>query len=182
MPPAAFIAAAFRIKLRLSPNRTLARVPRPLCPFFRSPHPEPMATFPTGNTLGLELDSLASLARRGVLGGNGQVATAAGTNINLANGNLVVQIRDEVLAARSADLTALRTYNSQGLMNDDNADNWSSGFFPAQLKLTGTINTTGSTLTGTSRDGAVATYTWNATQARYTKCAAKAHSLIGSKR
>jgi YD repeat-containing protein len=72
-------------------------------------------------------------------------------------------------------------------MNDDNADNWGSGFYRTHLTLTGTVNTAGSTLTRTGSDGSTATFTfaagryqttagdgafdtltWNATARQYT--------------
>ena len=118
----------------------------------------------TSTALGLDLSSLATLGKRA----GGQAATGDNAiGINLTTGNLVVQHRDELILSRGEDLGSLRTYNSQGLLNDDNADNWGSGFYKSQLKLTGTANTAGSTIKRIGADGSEATYTWSATRAAY---------------
>ena len=57
---------------------------------------------------------------------------AAGTEssryVNAATGNLVLRDQDDVLVTHGLDATAVRTYNSLGKLNDDNGDNWSTGF------------------------------------------------------
>lgn len=120
-----------------------------------------------GNSLGLSLTSLAVLGQHGLLGGAANGRSGENVFVNAANGNLVIQDQDDQLIGHGPGAMALRTYNSQGLLNDDNADNWSNGFFIQPLRLTGTRNTAGSTLVRTDRDGAEAVYTYDATTSSY---------------
>ena len=125
-----------------------------------------MVAIVSGGALGLELGSLAVLGQNGAWGA---AASGRGTDrvyVNAFSGNLVIQAEDELLAARGTDALALRTYNSQGLLNDDNADNWTSAF-GRPLVLTGALNTAGSTIARTSRDGAVAVYAFDAGRNAY---------------
>jgi|GEM_PF-1052426 len=127
-----------------------------------------MVAIVSGNSLGLSLGSLAVLGQRGQLGIAGQGRSGEQSFVNVANGNLVLQGRDDVLMGRGLDVNAVRTYNSQGLLSDDNGDNWSVGAFGQKVVLTaGTAGTPGSTLTRTDRDGAQAIYTWDAARSRY---------------
>ncbi len=87
--------------------------------------------------------------------------------VNTATGNLVVQGADESLTARGLDFVALRTYNSQGLLDDDNGDNWRLGADQRLSTLTGTVNTSGSTITKHFGDGARVVYTYNVARSRY---------------
>lgn len=126
-----------------------------------------MVAIVSGNNLGLSLSSLAVLGKGGVFGNanagrNGELAY-----VNVANGNLVVQDIDARLAGRGPDGIALRTYNSQGLHDDDQGDNWAPGVYNQQILLEGDLNTTGSTLTRIDADGAASLYTWNAASGCY---------------
>jgi len=121
----------------------------------------------SGNALGLSLGSLSNLGQRGLFGSAGFGRSGESVYVNAATGNLVVQDQDDRLAGRGLGITSLRTYNSQGLLTDDNGDNWSLGFFSNQLALTGTRNVAGSTLTRTDRDGAQAVYAYNAASGKY---------------
>jgi YD repeat-containing protein len=125
-----------------------------------------MVAIVSGNSLGLNLTSHRTLGTplggQAVHGRNGEAAY-----VNIANGNLVLQRAEDVFAARGVDAIALRTYNSQGLFNDDNGDNWSTGFVAQPLQLSGTLNAAGSTLTRTDRDGSRATYAFDTTSATY---------------
>jgi len=114
----------------------------------------------SGNSLGLDLTSGATLGQRGQLGQSALGQTAERSYVNVATGNLVVQDVDDFLASNGLDVTALRTYNSQGLMDDDNADNWSNGFYRKQLQFTGAAGSTG-TVTRTGQDGSQAIYTYD---------------------
>ncbi|WP_369664444.1 Ig-like domain repeat protein [Variovorax sp. V116] len=121
-----------------------------------------MVAIISGNSLGLSLGSLAALGQRGQVGTAGQGRSGEQSFVNIANGNLVLQGRDDVLIGRGLDVQAVRTYNSQGLLTDDNGDNWSVGAFGQKVVLTsGTVGTAGSTLMRTDRDGAQAIYTWD---------------------
>jgi YD repeat-containing protein len=127
-----------------------------------------MVAIVSGNSLGLSLSSLAILGQRGQLGAAGHGRSGEQSFVNLANGNLVLQGRDDVLVSRGLDIQAVRTYNSQGLLSDDNADNWSVGAFGQKVGLTsGKLGAAGSTLTRTDRDGAQAVYTWDASKSLY---------------
>jgi YD repeat-containing protein len=120
-----------------------------------------MVAIVTGNGLGLVTGSL------GVLGASGQVGTALfgrgneGVYVNAATGNLVLRRQDELLIGRGPDTSILRSYNSQGTLNDDNGDNWRLGFSRRITSLTGTVNTANSTITRVDEDGAESVYTYN---------------------
>jgi YD repeat-containing protein len=126
-----------------------------------------MVAIVSGNSLGLGSTSLSTLGRNGLLGTAGQGRSGEQAFVNVANGNLVLQDRDDYLVAHGVNLTALRTYNSQGKLNDDNADNWSMGAYAQQAKLTGTLNAAGSTITRTARDGSESVYSWDAARLAY---------------
>ncbi|HSW16760.1 MAG TPA: hypothetical protein VLJ86_06000, partial [Ramlibacter sp.] len=121
-----------------------------------------MVAIISGESLGLNLNPAATPASPASQGAGGQ-----GAWVNVATGNLVLQSRDDYLAARGDDVVALRTYNSQGLLDDDNADNWGSGFYLRPLQITGAANAPGSALRRTDRDGAVNTFVYDASRALY---------------
>src|SRR5688572_18247168 len=87
--------------------------------------------------------------------------------VNTTTGNLVVQSVDDTLSALGLDFAAIRTYNSQGLTDEDNNDQWRLGVHQRIYNLTGTVNTAGSTITKVFGDGAEVKYTWNTTRSRY---------------
>ncbi|WP_454056445.1 LysM peptidoglycan-binding domain-containing protein [Cupriavidus sp. Marseille-Q8015] len=120
-----------------------------------------MVAIVSGNSLGLNLTSLNTLGQRGVLGNAAQGRSGEQAFVNIATGNLVLQDRDDRLVGVGGATSLLRTYNSQGLLNDDNGDNWWSGF-DTKLVITGTPQTAGSTILRTDRDGSTALYTYNA--------------------
>jgi len=138
-----------------------------------------MVAIVSGNSLGLGLSSWATLGQRGAFGDAGLGRTGGNGFVNIATGNLILQGQDEGLMGRGLDIAALRTYNSQGRLNDDNGDNWSVGIYRQQIKLNGTASTVGSTITRSSRDGAESVYAWNAAMACYLSPAgAGAHDII----
>jgi len=58
-------------------------------------------------------------------------------------------------------------------------DNWALGVYLQQMLLSGTVNTAGSTLTRTGRDGSQAVYTWDAARNCYiTRAGSGAHDTI----
>ncbi|MDP3620188.1 MAG: hypothetical protein Q8R63_10375, partial [Ramlibacter sp.] len=116
----------------------------------------------SGNSLGLDLTSGATLGQRGQLGQSALGQSAERSYVNVATGNLVVQQMDDFLVSNGLDVAALRTYNSQGLMDDDNADNWSNGFYRKQLQFTGAAGSSTGTVTRTGQDGSQAVYTYDA--------------------
>ncbi|MFV0673317.1 Ig-like domain repeat protein [Variovorax sp. tm] len=123
---------------------------------------------------------MTTLGQRGVLGSSAQGRNGEQSFVNASNGNLVLQDLDDKLIGRGLDINVVRTYNSQGLLNDDNGDNWTVGAFGQRVVLTGTVATAGSTLARTDRDGASATYTWDAARNLYVSSAgAGAFDTIG---
>lgn len=102
------------------------------------------------------------------LGGNASLGR--GTDrvyVNTTNGNLVVQSQDERLSSLGPDVSLIRTYNSQGLLDDDNGDNWRLGIHQRVYGLTGTLNTEGSTIRKVNGDGREVLYRYVVTQNRY---------------
>ncbi|TDP71061.1 LysM peptidoglycan-binding domain-containing protein [Roseateles toxinivorans] len=126
-----------------------------------------MVAIVSGNSLGLGLSSWATLGQRGVFGDASLGRTGGNGYVNVATGNLVLQGQDEGLMGRGLDVAALRTYNSQGRLNDDNGDNWSVGIYRQQIKCNDAPELAATTLTRTGRDGAEEVYSWNAAGARY---------------
>lgn len=114
-----------------------------------------------GNSLGLSSTSL------GVLNGGVhdlQAAVGRGRDfayVNATTGNLVIQRNDELVMGLGTDTAVLRTYNSQGLLDDDNADNWRIGFYRSLNALTGTLNGAGSSIVRVDADGAQSLYRYD---------------------
>ena len=95
-----------------------------------------MAAVISGEGLGLYNNSL------NIVGGGGNAAVGQQGNqvyINAATGNLVVRQRDEFIASQGPDFALMRTYNSQGLLDGDNNDNWRLNVYQ-QLEFSGTAN------------------------------------------
>ena len=81
--------------------------------------------------------------------------------VNAATGNVVVQRQDDYLASLGLDLGLVRTYNAQGLLNDDNGDNWRLNVHQRVTGLTGVVNTAGSTVTKVYGDGYEAVFAFD---------------------
>src|SRR5262245_18838966 len=126
-----------------------------------------MAAVVAGNSLGLSNTSLFVLGAQGARGSPAQERAAERVHVNAATGNLVVQNRDELVLGRGPDLSLVRTYNSQGQLNDDNGDNWRLGIYRRVFGLSGTANTAGSTVRRLDADGAESVYTFNTTLGKY---------------
>ena len=138
-----------------------------------------MVAIVSGNTLGVSLTSLATLGNQGTIGKAAHGNTGEQVYVNVSSGNLVVQDRDDQLLGRGLDAFALRTYNSRGAFDDDNGDNWSSGFYTRNLVVAGTPNAAGSTVTRIAQDGASASYAWDAASQSYrTTAGAGAYDTI----
>jgi hypothetical protein len=106
----------------------------------------------------------------GSTGNNGNPQIGRGNDrvfINSTTGNLVIQSQDDTLSALGLDLALIRTYNSRGLMNDDNADNWRLSVNQKVYGVTGTLNSSGSTVTKLFGDGREVVYTYDTTQGKY---------------
>ena len=122
-----------------------------------------MVAIVAGNGLGLFNASLNSLGGA-ASAGQGTLGQAGGQSfVNASTGNLVLQFTDEQLSGLGRDLLQLRTYNTQGALNDADGDGWRWGG-ERQVVLTGTRNTAGSTLTRTTGDGHEAIYIWTGSQ------------------
>jgi YD repeat-containing protein len=110
---------------------------------------------------------------RELVGGAGELGQAATgragerISVNGATGNLVIQNRDEFVVGVGDDISLLRTYNSSGAWDGDNADNWRIGYYRRVSGLTGTANTAGSTIKRIDADGFEATFTYDSASARY---------------
>lgn len=144
-----------------------------------------MVAIVSGNSLGLSLTSMATLGQRGLFGTATQGQSGERAYVNIANGNLVLQDLDDQLVSQGEDIAALRTYNSQGLMDDDNADNWTTGasrLGNLHYARAGTLNTAGSTLTLVGPDGSRALYTWDGSLYRCTDGAGAYDTIAYDKR
>src|SRR4051812_29269558 len=121
-----------------------------------------MVAIVSGNSLGLELTSAATLGQKGVFGEAALGQSKERGYVNVATGNLVIQDQDDYLESRGLDVAALRTYNSMGALDDDNGDNWTNGFYKKQITFTGSLTSpgTGTTIVRTAMDGSKATYTY----------------------
>ncbi len=112
-----------------------------------------------GEGLGLYNGSLAHLNGFGAQGnarlGNGNDRAW----VNAANGNLVIQSQDDYLAALGLDVMATRTYNSRGLLDDDNGDNWQLSFYRRLLNLPAGAGT--GEITRVNGDGHRAVFTYD---------------------
>ncbi|RQP26682.1 putative Ig domain-containing protein [Piscinibacter terrae] len=138
-----------------------------------------MVAIVSGNSLGLSLTSLVTLGNQGGVGSAGQGRNGEQAYVNVANGNLVVQDQDERLVGVGLGVTALRTYNSQGRLDDDNADNWAEGIYRQQISVVGTLGAAGSQIVRTDQDGAQATYAFDASLSAYVNVnGAGAHDKI----
>ncbi|MEM8697268.1 MAG: hypothetical protein AAGE05_14700, partial [Pseudomonadota bacterium] len=138
-----------------------------------------MVAIVTGNGLGLENTSAFVLGSAGQLGQPGIGRTGHGAYVNAATGNLVLQNRDEILSARHGDIAIARTYNSQGLLTDDNGDNWLPGMTRHLVGTTATPGGTGSTITRVDWDGSETVFTRDASR-DYTAANGDVHSVYVS--
>lgn len=138
-----------------------------------------MVAIVSGNSLGLGLSSLATLGQRAPFGSAAFGRSGEQAYVNIATGNLVLQRQDDYLAGIGGALSAVRTYNSEGRLDDDNADNWSLGIYNQPLVRSGALNTVSSTLTRTANDGAQSVYQYDASRQLYvTTDGAGAHDTI----
>src|SRR5262245_43644634 len=128
-----------------------------------------MAAVVSGSSLGLSNTSLRVLDLQGGVASQGRAAERV--YVNAATGNLVMQNRDELLLGRGPDVSLLRTYNSQGKLDDDNGDNWRLGIYRRVYGLTGTANTAGSQVTRVDADGAESPFSFDATFGKYVSSA-----------
>ncbi|MBV8618357.1 MAG: Ig-like domain repeat protein, partial [Curvibacter sp.] len=125
-----------------------------------------MVAIVSGNSLGLNSSSLATLGQSGSIGVATFGANDQAAYVNIATGNLVLQNADDFVASVGAGTQILRTYNSQGQMNGGASD-WTTGPYLQPLTLSGTLNTVGSTLTRIDTDGSSCVYGYDVTRGAY---------------
>ncbi|WP_053069728.1 DUF6531 domain-containing protein [Xanthomonas sp. NCPPB 1128] len=119
----------------------------------------------TGNGLGLFDSSLSKLgsANGGAAGlGRGQDRQF----INVANGNLVLQGRDEFLNFRGLPISMVRTYNSFGQVSDTGNDGWVTGF-ERRVELVGTLGASDSKVRLQMGDGQSVEFLYDANSQTY---------------
>ena len=126
-----------------------------------------MVAIVAGNGLGLFNTSLNILGGTSALGQSVLGQGGARSYVNAATGNLVLQMQDEQLAGRGLDLFQLRTYNSQGQLNDGDGDGWRLGYESTVRLTAGTANKAGSQVTRTDGDGHETIYTFVAARNEY---------------
>ncbi|MFZ6747271.1 hypothetical protein ACO0LC_29015, partial [Undibacterium sp. JH2W] len=126
-----------------------------------------MVAIVSGNSTGLNLTSSSNLGQRGNLGSASQGKTGEQSIVNVATGNLVLQDKDGFLASRGNDLSVIRTYNSQGVIKDDNTDTWWINGYRRIVNLTGTLNQAGSSLQRVGADNAIQIYDFDLTSNSY---------------
>lgn len=115
----------------------------------------------TGAGAGFERGSGSVLGGSGLLGSSSLGRGGEQLFLNAATGNLLISRQDEFLVGRGPDVAIARTYNSLVDVGDDNNDNWRQSTDRRVFGLTGTLNSTGSTIKRVSGDGSVITYSWN---------------------
>lgn len=128
-----------------------------------------MVAIVSGNSLGLNVTSQATLGSQGLFGSAVGGRNNERTYVNIANGNLVLQDRDELLLGRGPDADVLRTYNSEGKLL---GDTWTIG--ATRKRLYTVAGVTGGLLGGldgvtnpatpivrVDEDGAEAIYAWD---------------------
>lgn len=126
-----------------------------------------MVAIVSGSSLGLDLTSWRTLGERVTSGPATQGRSNETVAVNVATGNLLLQSADQTLVGRGPDPQLLRTYNSQGLRDDDNGDNWRQSVAPRPIEVVGTWGGAGCTVRRTADDGSVAVHVWAAGSAAY---------------
>ena len=126
-----------------------------------------MVAIVTGSGLGIERSAANMPGSRGQIGSAVTGRANESVVVNAANGNLILSNRDELLIGRGPDSEINRTYNSLGLFNDDNGDNWRMSTHRRVFGLVGALNTVGSTVRRTDWDGSETVYTWDAGRSAY---------------
>lgn len=82
-------------------------------------------------------------------------------SVNAVTGNISLQHADQVLIGRGPDAAISRIYNSQGLFDDDNRDNFRFNINRRLIDPVGLVNTAGSRITRVAQDGGHTLYTFN---------------------
>jgi hypothetical protein len=118
-----------------------------------------MVAIVTGSGLGLFNSSRAVLGEQGSVGNATLGQGNESIYVNAATGNLVIQQSDEMLFGSGLDLNLMRSYNSQGLVDGDNNDNWQLSVASRLIALP--PNVASGTITYLGKDGSQTLYTYN---------------------
>ncbi|HYD78338.1 MAG TPA: LysM peptidoglycan-binding domain-containing protein [Paucimonas sp.] len=108
-----------------------------------------------GNTLGASGNPLI-----------GRAGQSDAVYVNGRTGNLVIQAQDEFLTSAGLDTALVRTYNSQGLLTDDNQDNWQLDV-ASLFNLPSTPNANPSGVTKRFGHGTEITYNFDSSKGLY---------------
>jgi hypothetical protein len=104
--------------------------------------------------------------------GDGVPGTHKAAAVNVANGNLVLQMPDGQLSGRGTDLVALRTHNSLGAPTDGDGDGWRWGYEQA-VRYQGPRAPhqpgSGATAIRAEGEGHETFYNWDAAQASFSR-------------
>src|ERR1051325_1073879 len=134
-----------------------------------------MTSIISGSDLGLTNNPLTPRGDASV----GRPGQSDQVYVNANTGNLVIRAQDEYVAGVGPDLSLIRTYNSRGLSNDDNNDNWRLSVQEKVSTLTGTANTAGSTVKKTYGDGAEIVFAYDTNRLIYVTTAGEgAHDTL----
>ncbi len=118
----------------------------------------------SGGALNAQRDPVSAriLGTLGQLGVSTQGASGDNVFVNAANGGLVIQNTDEMLFGTGPEDVIARTYNSVGDTVGSNlrADDWITSLQRQVTNLTGTVNTSSSTVTHIDGDGSQVVYTY----------------------
>jgi YD repeat-containing protein len=127
-----------------------------------------MTAIVTGNGTGLERSSAWVLGSAGELGSAKLGRGNDNVYVNAANGNLVIDRKDEILVGRGPDEVWGVTYNSQDASTlGGTSMTWQMSSYHRIVDITGTVNTAGSTATRVAADGSACIYTYDATRGCY---------------
>jgi YD repeat-containing protein len=126
-----------------------------------------MVAIVTGNGAGVLNSSANTLGQQGVFGDSTLGKTKEAAYVNVSNGNLVVQDKADLLASRGLNFALTRTYNSQGNFDDGIGDDWKLGLVKQVTGLTGTANTSGSTVVRIDSDGSSSLFVYDEGQGCY---------------
>ncbi|WP_185734241.1 LysM peptidoglycan-binding domain-containing protein [Burkholderia stagnalis] len=127
-----------------------------------------MVAIVTGQGLGLQMSSALGLGNNGVLGNASFGQSGERIYVNAANGNLMLQDRDQLLLGRGVNGAIYRAYNSMGQLT---GDGWQSGTTRSVGSLSGALNSVGSTVTLTDWDGSQTVFKYDAASAAYVSTA-----------
>ncbi|MED5595888.1 hypothetical protein, partial [Janthinobacterium sp. P210006] len=122
-----------------------------------------MVAIVSGNTLGLLGGSSATLGQQGAFGIAGIGKSQEKGYLNVSNGNIVMQQRDDFIASRGIDLSLTRTYNAQGELGQ----HWKFGLNREISAVTGVVNGVGSTVVRIAGDGSEALYLYDEARGVY---------------